>query len=218
MKNYDNIRREVLETSHWLVENGYLGRLSSGGNISARVPGEEIVAITPSGIPYFSLKENDICVIDLNINSIEGSLSPSIEAPMHVGVYQYRSDVNAVIHTHQPFANTLSIINKPIPALFEEVIVEIGHEVDIIPYAYSGSSDLVANVNSKLGNLCHCYLIQNHGTLCLGTDAKQAMKNSELLEHVAQIYCQALATGEQIQTLPQSAIAHFKEMRQLRLK
>lgn len=179
MSNYDSIRREVLDSSRWLAEHGYLGQLSSGGNISVRVPGEKIVAITPSGRSYFSLKVDDICVIDLDLNSIEGSLSPSIEAAMHVGVYQHRSDVNAVIHTHQPFAGTLAIINKPILALVDEIIVEIGHVVDIVPYAFSGSSELVDNVTGKLGNACHCYLIQNHGALSLGADMKRAMKNHE---------------------------------------
>ena len=216
MSNYDSIRREVLDSSRWLAEHGYLGELSSGGNISARVPGEDIVAITPSGRSYFSLDLNDICVIDFDQNSIEGSLSPSIEAGMHIGVYQNRPDVNAVIHTHQPFASVLAIINKPIPALFDEITVEIGHAVDIVPYAFSGSSKLVKNVIGKLGNACHCYLIQNHGALCLGSNMQRAMKNSELLENVAQIYYHALATGEEIQKLPPSAIDYFAEMRKLR--
>ena len=129
-----------------------------------------------------------------------------------------RPDVNAVVHTHQPFASTLAIINKPIPALFDEITVEIGHEVDIIPYAFSGSPDLVANVISKLGNACHCYLIQNHGALCLGADMQRAMRNSELLENVAQIYYHALSTGAAINQLPPAAIDYFADMRKLRFK
>ena len=80
MQKYDNIRREVLDSSRWLAEHGYLGHLSSGGNISVRVPDERIVAITPSGRSYFSLDLNDICVIDFDRNPIEGDLAPSIEA------------------------------------------------------------------------------------------------------------------------------------------
>ncbi len=137
---------------------------------------------------------------------------------MHIGVYKNRPDVNAVIHTHQPFASALAIIDKPIPALFDEITVEIGHEVDIIPYAFSGSSELVNNVSGKLGNACHCYLIQNHGALCLGTDMQRAMKNAELLENVAKIYYHALATGEEIKTLPPAAIDYFADMRKLRFK
>jgi len=218
MSNYDKIKREVLDSSHWLVEHGYLGQLSSGGNISARVPGEKNVVITPSGEPYFSLEPNDICVINFDQNPIEGSLSPSIEAGMHIGIYQNRPDVNAVIHTHQPFASVLAVIGEPIPALLYEITVEIGHVVDIVPYAYSGTSELVNNVIGKLDNACHCYLMQNHGALSLGSDMQHAMKNAELLEHVAMIYYRALATGEEIQKLPSTAIDYFADMRKSRFK
>ena len=218
MQNYSNIRHQVLDSSRWLAEHGYLGHLSSGGNISLRMPGEEIIAITPSGRSYFSLDLDDICIIDFDHNPIEGSLAPSIETGMHIGVYRNRRDVNAVIHTHQPFASTLSIINKPIPALFDEVTVEIGHVVDIVPYAFSGSRELVDNLTGKLGNNCHCYLIQNHGAISLGADMPRAMRNSELLESVARIYYQALATGADIQKLPASAIEYFADWRKLRFK
>jgi L-ribulose-5-phosphate 4-epimerase len=216
MNNYDSIRQEVLDSSQWLAEHGYLGKLASGGNISARVLGQNVIAITPSGKSYFSLDSNDICVIDFDLNPIKGSLAPSIEAAMHVGVYRSRPDANAVVHTHQAFASALSILNKPIPALFDEITVEIGHVVDIIPYAYSGSSDLVDNVIGKLDNTCHCYLMQNHGALSLGSDMQQAMKNAELLENVAKIYHRALMSGEKIQTLPTAAIDYFADMRKLR--
>ena len=218
MSSYDGIKREVLDSCRWLSQHGYLGQLSSGGNISIRIPGEKIVAITPSGRPYLSLDLNDISIIDFDRNAIEGTLRPSIEAGMHIGVYQNRPDVQAVIHTHQPFASVLGVINKPIPALFDEIFVEIGPMVDIIPYAYSGSSELVNNVISKLGNACHCYLIQNHGALCLGANMRRAMKNAELLENVAHIYYHALVTGENIHQLPPSTIDYFTDMRQLKFK
>jgi L-ribulose-5-phosphate 4-epimerase len=218
MSKYTGIKREVLDSCRWLREHGYLGQLSSGGNVSARLPGEEIIAITPSGRSYSTMDLNDICVLDLSRNDVEGSLAPSIEAGMHIGVYQSRPDVNAVVHTHQPFASTLAIINKPIPALFDEITVEIGHEVAVIPYAFSGSAELINNVAGSLGNACHCYFIQNHGALCLGADMKRAMKNAELLENVSRIYCQALATGQQIQKLPPSALEYFADMRKLRFK
>ena len=218
MSKHDDIRREVLDSGIWLAEHGYLGELTSGGNISVRSPGENFVAITPSGRSYFSLELEDICVIDLDLQTIEGSLAPSIESGVHVGVYKNRPDVNAIVHTHQPYANTLAIINKPIPALFDEITVEIGHEVAMVPYAFSGSAELVSNLIGKLGNACHCYLIQNHGALCFGVDMKRAMKNVELLEHVAQIYCQALATGEKISLLPPSAIDYFADMRRTRFE
>jgi L-ribulose-5-phosphate 4-epimerase len=218
MGTYDGIKREVLDSTRWLAEHGYLGGLSSGGNVSVRIPGDPVLAITPSGRSYFSLDLKDICVIDFDRKPIEGGLPASIEAGMHIGVYRHRPDVHAVVHTHQPFASVLAIVNKPIPALFDEITVEIGHEVVIVPYAFSGSAELVANVTAALGNACHCYLIQNHGALCLGADITRAMRNAELLENVAQIYQNALATGEVIQTLPPAAIDYFAEMRKKRFE
>ena len=218
MSKYDELKREVLDSGIWLAEHGYLGELTSGGNLSVRLAGEDVVAITPSGRSYYSLELEDICVIDLDLQPIEEGLPPSIESGVHAGIYKNRPDVNAIIHTHQPYANTLAIINKPIPALFDEITVEIGHEVAMVPYAYSGSAELVSNVVGKLDNACHCYLIQNHGALCFGVNMKRAMKNAELLEQVARIYCQALATGKKINLLPTSAIEYFAEKRKTRFE
>ena len=216
MSHYQPFKQQVLDTCQELARQGYL--IGTGGNVSIRIEGEDALAITPSSRDYLTLTLDDICVYAFDKTPLEGELTPSIETGMHTAVYQNRPDVNAVIHTHQPFASILSIINKPIPALLEEITVEIGHVVDVIPYAFSGSPELVSNVIGQLGNACHCYLIQNHGALCLGADMPRALKNAELLENVAQIYYHALATGEEITKLPQSAIDYFADMRKLRFK
>ena len=216
MSKFEPEKRSVLEAAQWLAENGYLGKKSSGGNISLKVANQDAIAITPSGKSYLKMAVEDICVIDFDGNSLDGLLNPSIEAGMHLGVYQNRPDVWAVIHTHQTYASVMSILNRHIPALFDEIIVEIGQVVEVIPYAHSGSVELVQNVVAKLDNRCHCYLIQNHGALSLGADMERALKNAELLENVARIYYHALATGLDISELPGSAIDHFAEMRKLR--
>jgi L-fuculose-phosphate aldolase len=216
MSKYDPEKLTVLSAAHWLAEQGYLGKRSSGGNISLRIAGQDAIAITPSGKSYLKMAVEDVCVVDLDGNLLDGAQKPSIEAGMHLGVYKHRPDVKAVLHTHQTYASVLSILNQPIPPLFDEIIVEIGQAVEVIPYAFSGSANLVQNVVSKLGNQCHCYLIQNHGALSLGSDMERAMKNAELLENVARIYYHALATGLDIDELPEGAIAYFDEMRKLR--
>jgi ribulose-5-phosphate 4-epimerase/fuculose-1-phosphate aldolase len=216
MSQYDPEKLTVLEAAHWLAAHGYLGKRSSGGNISLRVANQDAVAITPSGRAYLKMAVEDVCVVDLDGNPLDGSLKPSIEVGMHLSVYKHRPDVQAVIHTHQTYASVLAILNRPIPALFDEIIVEIGPAVEVIPYAFSGSADLVQNVAGKLVNQCHCYLIQNHGALSLGSDMERALKNAELLENVARIYYHALATGLDISELPADAIDHFAEMRKLR--
>jgi L-fuculose-phosphate aldolase len=216
MSDYDPEKRTVFEAAHWLAEHGYLGKRSSGGNLSLKAANQDAVVITPSGKPYLKMAVEDVCVVDLDGNLIDGNLQPSIEVGMHLGVHKHRPDVKAVVHTHQTYASVLSILNRSIPPLFDEIIVEIGQVVEIIPYAFSGSAELVQNVVEKLGNRCHCYLIQNHGALSLGADMERAVKNAELLENVARIYYHALATGLDISVLPADAIEHFAEIRKLR--
>jgi L-ribulose-5-phosphate 4-epimerase len=216
MGKYDPEKLTVLAATHWLAEYGYLGKRSSGGNISLRIANQDAIAITPSGKAYLKMAVEDVCVVDFDGNPLDGNLKPSIEAGMHLGIYKHRPDVKAVIHTHQTYASVLSILNRPIPALFDEIIVEIGHAVEVIPYAFSGSSELVQNVVDRLSNQCHCYLIQNHGALSLGSDMERAMKNAELLENVARIYYHALATGLDVDELPDGAVDHFANMRKSR--
>jgi L-fuculose-phosphate aldolase len=218
MGEYDSEKLTVLEATHWLAEHGYLGKSSSGGNLSLRIANQDAIAITPSGRPYLKMAVEDVCVVDLDGRSLDGNLKPSIEAGMHLGIYGQRPDVKAVVHTHQTYASVLSIVNRSIPALFDEIIVEIGPVVEVIPYAFSGSVELVQNVVGKLNNQCHCYLIQNHGALSMGSDMERALKNVELLENVARIYYHALATGLDVNELPDGAIDYFDEMRKLRFR
>ncbi len=214
MGKFDKDKQAIVKCARWLSERGYFGSVSgSGGNISVKLNADNRMAITPTRRPYQKMTSDDICVVDYNLKPIEGHLAPSVETKMHVSVYKNRSDVNAVIHTHPVFASILSIINQPIPALFDEIAFEIGASVEIIPYAISGSTELANNVVDKLGNNCTCYMLQNHGALSMGKDIDQAWKNAELLEKVAQVYYYALATGRKITTLPKDAIAQINKLR-----
>ena len=215
MGKFDIDKQAIVKCARWLSERGYFGCVrGSGGNISVKLNPENMIAITPTHRPYQEMSPDDICVVDYKLKSIEGHLTPSVETTMHVSVYKNRRDVNAVIHTHPVFASILSIINRPIPALFDEITFEIGAGVDVIPYALSGSSDLAQNVIGKLVNNCFCYILQNHGALSLGGDLDRAWKNAELLEKVAQIYYYALTTGKKITILPKDAIDQINQMRQ----
>ncbi len=214
MSPFGKHKQAIVKCARWLSEHGYFGCVrGSGGNISVKLNTQFMMAITPSRRPYPSMTPDDICVLDAQLTSIEGHLTPSIEANMHLSVYRNRPDIQAVVHTHPVFAGILSILNKPIPALFDEITFEIGAEVDVVPYAISGSTDLAQNVARKLDNDCYCYILQNHGALSLGKDLDQAWKNAELLEKVAQIYFYALTTEKKITTLPRDAIDLIYKMR-----
>src|SRR5258708_16018372 len=151
----------------------------------------------------------DICVVDFELARIEGERKPSIETRRHVAAYRVRGDVSAVIHTHQTFASALSVLTQPIPPLFDEVTLAIGNTIDVVPYALSGTRELHDNVARKLANRCHCYILQNHGTLCIGTDLDKTFTFVELLEKSAHIYMQALATGRPVTVPPEKTSAQL---------
>ncbi len=205
--NYIQYKEEVLKYAQQMAEMGYL--VASGGNVSVRIQGEEALAITPSGKDYLKTTVNEIAVRGFDGTIIEGDLKPSIEMGMHTAVYQNRPDVNAIIHTHQPFATIFALINHPIPALFDEQVVYIGDRVEIVPYALSGSPELAANLASKLGNQCNAYILQNHGIICMGTTMEKTAVNIQVLEKTARIYHAALTSGLPITPLSPEGTQFF---------
>ncbi len=214
MKRYLQTRKDVIDCCQWLCRHGYFGSLlSAGGNVSVRIPDQPVLVITPSGKPYMDLIPENICVVDFDLNPIDGDLSPSIETAMHAGIYQSRADVGAVVHTHQAYASIFALINQPIPALFDEVALSIGEMVDVVPYALSGTPELVENVTRTVANRCDCFIMQNHGALNLGMSLEKAWKNAELLEKTAKAYYHAMATGKPVTTLPDETIELVRELR-----
>jgi L-ribulose-5-phosphate 4-epimerase len=214
MDPYLIYRQDVIDCCRWLCQHGYFGSLlSAGGNVSVRLPDEPVLVITPSGKPYMDLVPEQICVLDFELNPIAGDLKPSIETGMHAGIYRSRPDVGAVVHTHQPQASVFALINRPIPALFDEVALAIGETVDVVPYAFSGTPELAENVRRTVANGCDCFVLQNHGALNLGRTLDQAWKNAELLEKTAQVYSQALTTGQPVTTLPPETVACVRQLR-----
>ena len=215
MTKYESYKKNVLEASQWLYEQGYFGsQRGSGGNVSMRV-NETVMAVTPSSVRYTEIAVEDICIVDFDLAVIEENhqLKPSVESAMHSIIYRNRPDVNAIVHTHQPYGSVFGLINTLIPALFDEVAFSLGQTIDIVPYALSGSPELVNNVAGKLSNNANAYILQNHGILALGKDLDKAILHAELLEKVAHIYCLALSTGKPVTTLPESIVEVVKIVR-----
>ena len=159
------------------------------------------------------LKPEDICILDFDQNLVSGKRVPSLEASMHLSVYRNRPEVGAVLHTHQHYASVLSVINEPIPPLFDEVSLYLGDPIEVVPYGMSGSPELMANVTAALGNGCNGYILQNHGALCLGRTLEEAATNAELLEKTAKVYYHALCTGKEIGLLPREILDVFQQLR-----
>ncbi len=207
MIQFSKERQSVIDSAQWLLSQGYFGpELGTAGNVSVRIDGEPLIAITPSGRRYQDLVPDDICIVDFDGKMVTGNHYPSVEAAMHIGVYRTRQDVGAVAHTHQPFASILGVINEPIPPLFDDITMALGGIVQVIPYALSGSPDLVENVAGIITNGCQSFLMRNHGALCLGATIEKAIKNVAFLEKVAFVYYHALTTGKPISEIPQETV------------
>ncbi|MEA1960525.1 MAG: class II aldolase/adducin family protein [Bacillota bacterium] len=210
MSQYQAYKESVLHYCERLSKKGYT--VGTGGNLSVLIEGQNAIAITPTGMDYFGIHVDDICIVDFDMNVLEGNFKPSIETKMHIEVYKHRLDVNAIIHTHQVYASIFALINEPIPALFDEVTLNTGHVIDVISYALSGSNQLSKNILFQLSNRCNCYIIQNHGGLSLGISIENAFRNVELLEKVSRSYYYALASGRPISKLPDSIVVRLCNM------
>ncbi|GAP12741.1 ribulose-5-phosphate 4-epimerase [Longilinea arvoryzae] len=200
MGNYDAFKKQVVDTAQDLTRKGYL--MATGGNLSVRIPGQNAFAITPSDYDYFKMTPDDVCVLDFDLKRLEGRLKPSVESAMHAAVYQVRADVNAIVHTHQVYASALTLIQAPIPALFDEQTRFLGRSVEIIPYVPSGTGLLKNTVAKHIRNHNNAFMMQNHGALVFGTDMERAAHNVEILEKCSLAYLLAICSERKVSKVP----------------
>ncbi|HZY41211.1 MAG TPA: class II aldolase/adducin family protein [Anaerolineae bacterium] len=200
MNQYLAFKQQVVETAQRLTGQGYL--MATGGNLSVRIPGQAMFAVTPSNFNYLKMQPADVCILDFDLKVLEGELKPSVESGLHAGIYQTRADVNAVVHTHQVYASALALINAPIPALFDEQVRFLGRSVEIIPYAPSGTGLLKNAIVKHIQNHHNAYIMRNHGALCFGYDVERAAHNVEILEKCALAYLLALCTDRGVSKIP----------------
>ena len=200
MGPYENAKKLIVETARQLTNKGYL--MATGGNLSVRIAGQQVFAITPSNYDYLKMLPEDICMLDFKLNSLDGTRKPSVESGMHAAIYKARPDVNAVIHTHQVYASALTLIRTPIPALFDEQTRFLGRSVEIIPYAPSGTGMLASTIARHVRDHNNAYMMQNHGALVFGNDMERAVHNVEILEKCSLAYLLALCTERKVSGIP----------------
>ena len=119
---------------------------------------------------------------------------PSVETMMHIGIYQARKNIKAVIHTHSVFASAVAVAGMDIPSILDDQVTFIGGEIKLAGHALSGSEEQVDNVIAALGNR-NAVLLPNHGAVGIGKTLRDAFTVCELLEKTARIYCLALTLG-----------------------
>lgn len=208
MKYYEE-RKEVLAVACRTLKEGLIHGTS--GNVSMRVKGdngEDVVIITPSGIPYDTLKPEDMVIVDLFENKIEGDLKPSSETPLHTAVYRARKDVNGIVHSHSMFATVYSILKKEIPVMVPPCSPY--GPVPVAKFEMPGSEELGASVVEALGTDHFVVTMQNHGQISCCPTLDMALKGAEYVEESAQIaYLTNLVNGTN--PLSDEAAAELKQ-------
>ena len=169
----------------------------TGGNLSIYDRNLELMAITPSGIPYEEIEAEDIMIMKLDGTIVEGNKTPSSEHAMHEIVYRTREDVGAMLHVHSTFAVTLACLNEDLPALDYRVAYSRGRSVKCAPYASFGTPDLAVNALKTMGNQ-NAVLLANHGMNVVGPDLPKAFAIAEQLEFCAELYVRARTMGKPV--------------------
>ena len=181
---------------------------AASGNVSLRLAPQgdsgELLAMTPMGVAYETLPDDDIAVVDFDLEPVEGDLPPSSESLLHTAIYRARSDARAIVHTHSVFASVAAVAGLEIPPIIDEMMVVIGGAVKVSRYASPASQELADNVCAALGER-NAALIRNHGAVGVGRDLAEALDVCALLERVAQVFVYSTLLGR-VNTLPPEVV------------
>lgn len=164
--------------------------LGTSGNLSVRVG--DLIAITPSSIAYRDTSVDDICVMTLDGEQVDGRASVSSEWPMHRGIYE-ATDARAVVHTHSEELVALSLVCDELPAVHYN-IVAFADSVPVVGYTRFGSDALARGTVDVMLNH-RAAILQNHGAVVRSNSLAQAYEHALLLEWLARVYRKSLCYG-----------------------
>ncbi|MEV6237614.1 L-ribulose-5-phosphate 4-epimerase [Lentzea sp. NPDC051838] len=189
------LRRTVAELHRELTK--YELVIWTAGNVSARVPGHELMVIKPSGVSYDELGPEAMVVTDLHGNLVEGEYAPSSDTAAHAYVYRHMPEVNGVVHTHSPYATAWAARGEPIPCVLTMIADEFGGEIPVGPFALIGDDSIGQGIVETLkSSRSKAVLMRNHGPFTVGPSAKAAVKSAVMLEDVARTVHFALQLGK----------------------
>ena len=198
------LKVEVAALHAELPRNGLV--VWTAGNVSARVPGADLLVIKPSGVSYDDLTPESMVVCDLDANLVEGSRSPSSDTAAHAYVYKHMPEVGGVVHTHSDYATAWAARREPIPCVLTMIGDEFGGEIPVGPFALIGDDSIGRGIVETLtGSRSRAVLMANHGPFTIGKDARDAVKAAVMVEDVARTVHLARQLGEPV-PIPQADI------------
>ena len=190
----DALKAEVCALHAELLRWGLVAWTS--GNVSARVPGQELMVIKPSGVSYEDLTPEQMIVCDLDGKQLAGELSPSSDTAAHAYVYRHRPDVGGVVHTHSPYATAWATAGEPIPCAITAMGDEFGDDIPLGPFALIGDDSIGQGIVATLaGSRSPAVLMRQHGVFTIGKNAEAAVKAAVMCEDVARTVHHARQLG-----------------------
>ena len=178
----------------------------TAGNVSARVPGRDLLVIKPSGVSYDELTPESMVVTDLEANLVEGDHAPSSDTAAHAYVYAHLPEVGGVVHTHSTYATAWAARGEEVPCVLTMMADEFGGPIPIGPFALIGDDSIGRGIVETLRrSRSRAVLLRNHGPFTVGADAKAAVKAAVMVEEVARTVHISRQLGEPI-PIPQADI------------
>ena len=197
--------REIVSDLHAeLPRNGLVAWTS--GNVSARVPGADLMVIKPSGIGYDDLTPESMVVCDLDGNPVGDGYTPSSDTATHAYIYRHMPEVGGIVHTHSTYATAWAALGEPIPCVITAMADEFGGEIPIGPFALIGSDEIGRGVVATLaGHRSPAVLMRSHGAFTIGPAVRDAVKAAIMCEDVARTVHAARLLGP-LEPLPQDQV------------
>lgn len=176
----------------------------TAGNVSARVPGHDLLVIKPSGVSYDELTPEAMVVCDLEGNLVAGDRSPSSDTAAHAYVYKHMPQVGGVVHTHSTYATAWAARDEPIPCVLTMMADEFGGEIPIGPFALIGDDSIGRGIVETLRShpRSSAVLMRSHGPFTIGKTAKAAVKAAVMCEEVARTVHIARQLGDPLPIAP----------------
>jgi len=189
----EELRHEVWQMHLELPKNGLVTWTT--GNVSGRDFATDLVVIKPSGVRYETMQPEDLVVVDLHGNVVEGDLSPSVDTPTHLYVYRHRSDVGGVVHTHSTYATAFAALGRPIPIVLTAMADEFGGSIPCGRYCKIGGEEIGQEIVRAIGDSV-AILIKNHGPFTVGPTPTAATKAAVMVEDSARTVHLAMQLGQ----------------------
>ncbi len=206
---YQKEKKEVIKAGMTLDRYELIAL--SGGNISLRI-GDHVL-VTPSGMIYEDMVEDDVLVVDLLGNIVEGTRKPSVDTSALLYIIRSDENIKAVIHTHQPYATAIGLVADELPCNLTTMANAVNGSVHVAPYSSTATEQMgIEAVNYLDGRLA--VILKHHGVVAVGSSLKQALYACIYLEEAAKTYAIARSLGGNMAMLTddqiQQAVDVFK--------